>query len=169
MGEGYIDLLKTFGFKEMQIWIATYSALLFSANLLGGILSALMFVNSNALVQRPLKERISFRLFLLSEMMLWIFVFFYHVFMIESMTLSHTIYWISATMMMPLMAVIGSQTIQVAFSGRMKAKEQALKRQKQAERAKRAEAMDNAGQSTAAPKASGNPAARAATARSKKK
>ena len=77
MGEAYIDLLKAFGFKEMQIWIATISALLFSSNLLGGILSGLMFANSKALRQRPLKERISFRLFLMSEVILLIFVFFY--------------------------------------------------------------------------------------------
>jgi len=47
MGEGYLDLLKAFGFKEMHVWIATISAILFSFNLLGGILSALMFLNSN--------------------------------------------------------------------------------------------------------------------------
>ena len=148
MGETYIDLLKAFGFKEMQIWIATMSALLFSANLLGGILSALMFVNSSALRPRPLKERISFRLFLLSEVVLLIFVLFYHAFMIERMSVSHVIYWISAMMMMPLLAIIGSQAIQVAFSGRVKAKAAAIKRQEQAARAKRAEEMELAGGKT---------------------
>jgi hypothetical protein len=143
MGEGYIDLLKAFGFKEMQIWIATISALLFSSNFLGGILSGLMFVNSSKLQQRPLKERISFRLFMLSEVILLIFVFFYHVFMIERMSVSHVIYWISAIMMMPLLAIIGSQVIQVTFSGRMKAKQDALKRKEASARAKRAQEMDN--------------------------
>ena len=57
MAEAYIELLKAFGFKEMQIWIATISALLFSSNLLGGILSALMFVNSNLAIQRPLAHQ----------------------------------------------------------------------------------------------------------------
>lgn len=156
MGEGYIDLLKAFGFKEMQIWIATMSALLFSSNLLGGILSALMFVNSSKLRQRPLKERISFRLFMLSEVILLIFIFFYHVFMIERISVSHVIYWVSAVMMMPLLAIIGSQAIQVTFSGRVKAKEEAVRRQEQAARAKRAKEMDQAG---------GNPAERAMAAR----
>lgn len=143
MAEAYIEMLKAFGFKEMQIWIATISALLFSGNLLGGILSGLMFVNSSQLHQRPLKARIAFRLFMLSEVILLVFIFFYHVFMIERISLSHAIYWVSAMMMIPLLAIIGNQGILVAFSGRMKAKEQAWKRQQQAMRAKRAKDMDD--------------------------
>ena len=145
MAETYIEFLKGFGFKEMQIWIATISAFLFSGCLLGGILSALTFVNSTQLQQRPLKERISFRLFLLAELMLFIFIFFYHVFMIEMITLSHIIYWISASLMMPLLAIIGSQLMLVAFSGKMKAKDDALRRQQRAIRAKRAKEMEEAG------------------------
>lgn len=142
MGEAYIDLLKAFGFKEMQIWIATMSALMFSGNLLGGILTGLMLVNSNTLAQRPLKDRISFRLFALSEVILVIFIFYYHLFMIEDIKLAHVVYWISAIMMLPLLAIIGSQIMQVTFSGRMKAKEEAMKRQQAAARAKRAEDVD---------------------------
>ena len=175
MGDAYIDLLKAFGFKEMQIWIATVSALLFSCNLLGGILSGLMFVNSNKLTQRPLKERISFRLFILSEVMLLIFVFYYHVFMLERMSVSHIIYWGSAMMMMPLLAVIGSQSVQVMFGGRTKAKQELLKRQQQAARAKRTQDMEKTGAKPAAKpgakpaaKPGGNPAARAMAARKAK-
>lgn len=145
MGDTYMDLLRAFSFKEMQIWIATISALLFSCNLLGGILSALMFVNSNAVRQRPLKERISFRLFLLTEVFMLIFMFFYHVFMIERMSVSHVIYWIAALMIMPLLAVIGSQAILVTFGGRMRAKDEAWKRQQNAMRAKRAAEVEKAG------------------------
>lgn len=139
MAEAYIEMLKAFGFREMQIWIATISALLFSCNLLGGILSALMFVNSNLAIQRPLKDRIAFRLHLLSVFLLMIFIFFYHVFMIESITLSHIIYWISATIAMPLLAFIGSQTILVSMSSRVKAKEEAYRRQQEALRKQRAQ------------------------------
>lgn len=157
MGDDYMALLKAFGFKEMQLWIATISTLLFSANLLGGILAGLMFVNSSSLTPRPLKDRISFRLFIMGEVLLLTFIFFYHAFMIEDITLSHVIYWISATIMMPLLAIIGSQTIQVAFSGRVKAKQEALKRKQQAERANRTQEME------AGPGA--NPAERAMAAR----
>lgn len=145
MGEAYIDLLKAFGFKEMQIWIATMSALMFSGNLLGGILTGLMLVNSNTLAQRPLKDRISFRLFALSEVILVIFIFYYHLFMIEDIKLAHVVYWISAIMMLPLLAIIGSQIMQVTFSGRMKAKEEAMKRQQAAARAKRGEEINKSG------------------------
>ena len=164
MGEAYIELLKAFNFKEMQMWIATISAILFSSNLLGGILSALMFVNSSALRPRPLKERISFRLFLLSEVMLLVFVFFYHVFMIERISISHIVFWASAILIMPLLAVIGSQSVMVSFSSRMKAKAEASKRQQRAIRAKRAKQMDKPG-GTGSDKPGNNPAARALSAR----
>lgn len=157
MGDDYMALLRAFGFKEMQLWIATMSTLLFAANLLGGILTGLLHVNSSSLTPRPLKDRISFRLFIMGEVVLLIFIFFYHAFMIEDMTLSHVIYWISAMMMLPLLAIIGSQTIQVAFSGRVKAKQEALRRKQQADRAKRTQDMD------AGP--GGNPAERAMAAR----
>lgn len=152
MAEAYLELLRAFNFTEMQAWIAVMSAVLFTGNLLGGILSALTFVNSNLLQQRPLSERISFRLFMLSELVLWTFVFFYHVFMIEEIILAHIVYWISATMMMPLLAIIGSQIIQVTFSGKIRAKEKELKRRQQAVREQRRKEMENQG---------GNPAERA--------
>ena len=162
MAEAYLDLLKAFNFTEMQAWIAVISAVLFTGNFLGGLLSALMYVNSNTVHQRPLSERISFRLFLLSELMLWIFVFFYHVFMIEQIVLAHMVYWISATMMMPLLAIIGSQLIQVTFSGKIKVKEAEERRRQKAIREKRRKEMDEG------PGAHMNPAERAMARRVKK-
>ena len=144
MGQMYLDLLKAFSFTEMQAWIASISALMFSISLLGGIISALMFINSNRLRQRPLKDRISYRLFIISEVILVIFILYYHAFMIETITVSHAIYWASAVMMMPLLAIIGSQSIQVVFSGRLKAKKEALARRERAERAKRSQDLDAA-------------------------
>jgi hypothetical protein len=130
----YLELLTTFGFDEMQMWIATISLLLFTANFLGGIISGLMFVHSADLVKRPLKDRLSFRMFCLAELILVIFIFFYHVFMIETILVEHVIYWFSAMLMMPLLAVIASQTILVSFSGKIAEKEQQLKRIKEHQR-----------------------------------
>lgn len=152
MAEAYLELLKAFNFTEMQAWIAVISAFLFTSNLLGGILSALFFANSSQLQPRPLKERISFRLFLFSEIILWVFVFFYHVFMIEEIILAHLVYWISATMMLPLLAIIGSQVMYVVFGSRMKAKETELKRRQNAVREQRRKALEDAPAEHPAPK-----------------
>jgi len=142
MAEAYLDLLKAFNFTEMQAWIAVMSAVLFTSCLLGGILSALSFINSNQLHPRPLSERISFRLFIMAEVLLWVFVFFYHVFMIENIILAHVVYWISATLMMPLLAVIGSQIMLVSFSGRIKAKDREFNHRQKAMREKRRKEVD---------------------------
>lgn len=143
MAEAYLDLLKAFNFTEMQAWIAVISLVLFTGNLLGGILSALAFVNSSQLRPRPLSQRISFRLFLLSEFMLWVFVFFYHVFMIEEIILAHIVYWVSATMMLPLLAIIGSQMMLVVFSSKAKAKEAEIKRRAKSVREQRTKGVEN--------------------------
>ncbi|HEY9079692.1 hypothetical protein [Magnetovibrio sp.] len=142
MAEAYLELLKAFNFTEMQAWIAVISAFLFTSCLLGGFLSALAYINSNLLHPRPLKERISFRLFILAEVVLWIFVFFYHVFMIEEIILAHVVYWVSATIMMALLAIIGSQLMMVIFSGKMKAKDDEYKRRQRAIREQRRKEMD---------------------------
>ena len=134
MSEMYLDMLKAFGFDEMQMWIATISMLLFTANFLGGIISALMFANSRDLEKHPLKDRLSFRMFCLGELILLIFIFFYHVFMIETILVEHMIYWFSAMLMMPLLAVIASQTILVTFSNKIAEKEEKLKRLKKQQR-----------------------------------
>jgi len=145
MSEAYLELLQAFHFTEMQAWIATISALLFVSNLFGGILSAMTFVYSNQLARRPLSERISFRLFILSEVLLLIFIFFYHVFMIETMKLDHAVYWFSASLMMPLLAIIGSQMMLVIFTGKMNAKEAELRRRHKLIREKRRKEADEAG------------------------
>jgi len=153
MAEAYLELLKAFNFTEMQAWIAVISAFLFTSCFLGGILSALAFLNSNNLQPRPLSERISFRLFILAEAVLWIFVFFYHVFMIEAIILAHAVYWVSATMMMGLLAIIGSQLILVSFSGKMKAKEAEFKRRQKAVREQRRKGVEDPGGSNPAERA----------------
>lgn len=152
MTETYLNLLKAFSFTEMQAWIGSISALMFSSCLLGGIVSALMFLNSKRLQPRPLNERISYRLFIISEVILVIFILYYHALMIETITVSHAIYWFSAIMMMPLLAIIGSQSVLVVFSGRMKQKKEALKRREKAERAQRSKDID-AAEAAAGPKA----------------
>ena len=157
MADMYLAMLNSFGFDEMQVWIASISALLFTSNFLGGVLSGLTFVYSRKLEQRPLKERISFRLFGFSELILIIFIFFYHVFMIELITTEHIIYWASAIMMMPLLAVISSQLVQVSFSAKIEEKKKKLEQQKiqkrNAVRAKRNQGMD--GEPPARPRQSG--------------
>ena len=160
MAEAYLELLKAFNFTEMQAWIAVISAFLFTSCFLGGILSALAFLNSNQLQPRPLTERISFRLFILAEAVLWIFVFFYHVFMIEEIILAHAVYWFSATLMMGLLGIIGSQLIMVSFSGKVNAKEAEFKRRQKAIREKRRKDMEDGG--------GGNPAERAMARRAHK-
>ena len=102
------------------------------------------------------------------EVMMLVFIFFYHVFMIERMSVSHIIYWISAMMMMPLLAIIGSQAILGTFLIRVKAKEDAWNRQQQALRAKRAKEMEKSAPAAPDPKGS-NLAQRALAARQKKR
>lgn len=125
--QAFIDILASFGFREMRQWIIAICSFMFIINFLGGMISAMFFINSKALELPKLTTRISFRMFLLSEIALVFSAVYYHTFMVGKITSAHVVYWMSSAMMMPLLAVIGAQLLYIMFSGRMRQKKRALK------------------------------------------
>lgn len=125
--DSYIDVLVAFGFREMRDWIITICSFMFVMSFLGGMISALFVINSKQLHPPKLKDRISFRMFILSEIILIFSAGYYHTFMIGKISPAHAVYWIAASMMMPLLAVIGAQIMYIIFSGKMNAKKKAAR------------------------------------------
>ena len=96
-------------------------------SLLGGMISALFVINSKLLKPPKLTTRISFRMFILSEIILIFAAGYYHTFMVGHISGAHVVYWIAVVMMMPLLSVIGAQVMYIIFSGKMKAKKKAAR------------------------------------------
>lgn len=141
----FTELLRAFGFSEQRDWIILICSVLFLSNFFGGILAGFMFINAKSLVKPKLTERLSFRMFLLSEIVMVFAASYYHLFMIESIDVVHVIYWVTAGFMAPLLAVIGAQIVYVMFSGRIKAKEaEFIARSKRTQAARKAAAATQA-------------------------
>ncbi len=125
--QSFIDILVAFGFRELQEWIVAICSFMFMLSLLGGMISALFVINSKLLKPPKLTTRISFRMFILSEIILIFAAGYYHTFMVGHISGAHVVYWIAAVMMMPLLSVIGAQVMYIIFSGKMKAKKKAAR------------------------------------------
>ncbi len=125
--QSFVDLLVAFGFRELKEWIISICSFMFMLNLLGGMISALFVINSKLLRPPKLTTRISFRMFILSEIVLIFAAAYYHTFMVGHISGAHVVYWIAAAMMMPLLAIIGAQVMYIIFSGKMKAKKKAAR------------------------------------------
>ena len=119
MGEMIFDLLKSFGFTEHQSIITLVSILALLSNFLGGIMNSLFLAYGGPQTKVKLTQRLSFRMFLATEVVVGVFAFYYHALMVNMVTISHVVYWGAAMVLMPFLAVIGSQIVHVIYDKRI--------------------------------------------------
>lgn len=130
MNQPLYDTLSLFGFTQMRSWIVLVCMLVFLGNLLGGMLYSISRAYLGAITPRALSERLSFRLFLLSELLLVVFVFYYHAVIVGNITPGHVLFWVSAMVITPLLAIIGSQSMYLVLSGQINKNLQAGKKRR---------------------------------------
>lgn len=119
MGQMFFDMLKSFGFNEHQSMISLVCFLAFLSNFLGGIINSLFLAYGGPQKKVKLTQRLSFRMFLATEVVVGIFAIYYHALLVNMVTMSHVIYWGAAMLLMPFLAVIGSQVVHVIFEKRI--------------------------------------------------
>ena len=150
------QILVLFGFTKYQMIIAIICLVVLLGSFLGGLLRSIMMASGGPL--KPLKttQTMGFRLVILAEAMLLIFAFYYHAILIQTIDVSHVIYWVFALLSAPVLAFMGSQItylvfqkkieenydkyrkIQVALKARKKKAAEAAAKAKAAERRDRA-------------------------------
>ena len=140
--KAFLDVIASFGFEKERDWVLVLSFVFIVANSIGGMISGLFIVYSSSLRRPKLKTRISFRLFIVGEAMLFIFAIYYQVFVAETLSLAHFIYWVAMMMIMPLLAIIGAQTMYIAFMAKINAKERAAQKIARKKRHDRTETME---------------------------
>lgn len=153
MGHPFFSALDAFGFTQMQSWIVLVCLLVFLGNFLGGMLYSISRAYLGAITPRKLSDRISFRLFLLSELFLIVFIFYYHGALIGHVYPGHVVFWLSAMIIAPLLAIIGSQAMYLLLSKQINKNIQAGKKRKSPSRA-----TSNAGDKGETPENFKNPA-----------
>jgi len=112
-------ILELFGFTELQTLLAVVSLVFFLASLLGGLISGLTTAFGKPGPDRKLTDRMSFRMVTLGEILVVLFILYYHGIVIVSVTPAHVIYWGSALIIGPVLGMLGAQVTELVFTKRI--------------------------------------------------
>ncbi len=114
-----MPVLKLFGFTELQTVIALLSMLYFLAAFFGGLLSGMLKAYGSPRAPIPLSQKISFRVILLGAVLMFFFILYYHIAVIESFNSSHAVYWTSTMVAGPLIGMLGNAICEATFAGKI--------------------------------------------------
>ena len=135
---GFIDaVLSFFGFVEQQATIALFCLLVFLLNFAGGLLRGMILAYGGQFKERPLKDRMSFRLCMASLLLVVVYALYYHGALVQNIETGHLIYWAFTMLAAPLLAIIGSEITSLVFAKRIEAKKVAYRKRETAQRAKK--------------------------------
>lgn len=138
------EILVLFGFTKHQMFIAMVCLVVLLGNLAGGLLRSMIVAYSGPTKPRKLTDTIAFRMLLISELMLLLFAFYYHVIMIGEVEASHIVYWSFTVISAPVLAYIGAQITYLVFQKRIEANKKAYIKWERKMREKRLAAREAA-------------------------
>ena len=116
MQTGIEAILRMFLFSEHLLTIALVCLVVFLGNFFGGLLNSILVAYSGPQRERPLKERMSIRLMLMSDLFLVIYAVYYHAILVRDIELAQVFYWLFALVTSPLLALLGSQITYVLYA-----------------------------------------------------
>lgn len=112
-------ILELFGFTELQTLLAVVSLVFFLSCLLGGLISGLTTAYGKPGPDRKLTDRMSFRMITLGEILVILFILYYHGAVITNVEPAHLIYWGSSLVIGPVLGMLGSQVTELVFHRRI--------------------------------------------------
>ncbi len=118
--EGFIE---SFGFTKDAITILIVSTVLLLANFAGGLFSNIILAFGGPIREKKMVQRASFRMAIVSELFLIIYIVYYHMALDIPLEAAAIIYWVFILLASPLLAAIGAQLIYVALSDKIQALE----------------------------------------------
>lgn len=117
---GIEDFMKTFGFSQNDaLTIIIICVLVMMVNFAGGLFTSIIRAFGGPIKPSKLTGRTSFRLALVSELFLIIYVIYYHTVLFPGIETAQIIYWAFVILSAPLLAAIGSQLIHVAMGAKI--------------------------------------------------
>jgi hypothetical protein len=156
MQAGIESVLRLFLFSEHLLLIAMVCVVIFLGNFFGGLVYSIVIAYTGPRQERPLKERMSFRLSLMSELFLVIYAFYYHAVLIQRIELAQVFFWIFALIISPLLALLGAQITHVIFAKEIEANKNKLRRMEAKKRMASLSAAERAAESVLAQRHPGN-------------
>lgn len=131
---GLEKFLMSFGFAKDSLIVAIVCLLVLLGNFTGGLMSNILLAQGGPIPERKLTEKTSFRLALVSELMLLIYAVYYHAAVTQSINTAQIIYWGFTLMAAPLLAALGAQLSYVAFAKKIDKLKAAHRNKERAER-----------------------------------
>ena len=116
---GIEDFMETFGFTADAFTIIIVCSLVLMLNFAGGLFSQIILAFGGPIHERKLTQRTSFRLAMVSELMLILYIAYYHTVLVPGIETAEIIYWVFIVLAAPLVAAIGAQLIYVALSDKI--------------------------------------------------
>lgn len=131
-------IIKTFGFGKNSFLIGIICLVLMLGNFTGGLLRSIFLSHGGPIRERPLTKRTSFRLVMVTEIIIIVYAIYYHIVLVPGITTAQIIFWVTVFLAAPLLAATGAQLTYVAFASKIeKLKKQGLAN----ERGERSQAM----------------------------
>ena len=131
---GLEKFLMSFGFAKDSLIVAIVCLLVLLGNFTGGLMSNILLAQGGPIPKRKLTEKTSFRLALVSELMLLIYAVYYHAAVTQSINTAQIIYWGFTLLAAPLLAALGAQLSYVAFAKKIDKLKAAHRNKERAER-----------------------------------
>ena len=114
---GYLEeTLETFGFTQDSAIIAIMCVVVLLGNFSGGLIANILLSFGGPIPERKLTQRTGFRLALVSELILIVYIVYYHTILVTDITMAQVIYWVFTLLAAPLLAAFGAQLGYVAMS-----------------------------------------------------
>ena len=131
---GLEKFLMSFGFAKDSLIVAIVCLLVLLGNFTGGLMSNILLAQGGPIPKRKLTEKTSFRLALVSELMLLIYAVYYHAAVTQSINTAQIIYWGFTLLAAPLLAALGARLSYVAFAKKIDKLKAAHRNKERAER-----------------------------------
>ena len=91
---GYLeDILETFGFTQDSTVVAIFCILVLLGNFTGGLMANIFVAFGGPIAPRKITERTSFRLAMVSELILLLYIGYYHSVLVSGIETAQLIYW----------------------------------------------------------------------------
>lgn len=116
---GIEDFMKTFGFTTDSLTIIIICSLVLLGNFAGGLFTNIIRSFGGPIKSLSLTKRTPFRLALVSELFLIIYIVYYHTVLVPGIETAQIIYWVFIVLSAPLLAAIGSQLMYIAFAAKI--------------------------------------------------
>ena len=130
--KGIEEFMGSFGFKEEPLILLIICILALLLNFTGGLFTNIIRGMGGPIFEKSLMSRTSFRLALVAELFLIIYIVYYHTVLVPGLETAQMIFWGFMVLAAPLLALIGAQLTYVAFAGKIEdLKKQAIRMERE--------------------------------------